>query len=228
VTFQQRAENCILRAVQNQHFKEELLCIRKDKSVKCGSSLYRLNPFVDKEGLLRVGGRIHNADLPTSEKHPVILPKDSPVTTLIVNASHCAVAHQGRGMTINHLRSSGYCIIGCRRLVSSLVCRKLRGKPQEQQMADLPEDRLQTALPFTYCGVDYFGPFYIKEKRSEVKRYGVIFTCLNSRAIHLEVASSMKTDAFIMALRRFLAICGPVRLLTSLEQKLSCLLMLKG
>lgn len=78
-------------------------------------------------------------------------------------------------------------------------------------MADLPEDRLEPAPPFTHCGVDYFGPWLIKEGRKELKRYGVLFTCLSSRAIHLEVSAILETDSFINALRRFINRRGPVQ-----------------
>ena len=95
------------------------------------------------------------------------------------------------------------------------MCRKLRGTVGEQKMADLPLDRLQPAPPFTFCGVDYFGPFYIKDGRRELKPYGVLFTCLSSCAIHLETAKTLETDSFLNALRRFLARRGPVRQLRS-------------
>ena len=67
-------------------------------------------------------------------------------------------------------------------------------------MADLPSDRMQETLPFTYCAVDYFGPFYIKKKRKELKRCGCLFTCLTSRAVHIEISNTLETDSFIMAL----------------------------
>ena len=78
-------------------------------------------------------------------------------------------------------------------------------------MSDLPEDCLECHPAFTYCAVDYFGPFTIKENRKELKRYGVLFTCMASRAIHLETATSLETDSFLNALRRFLSRRGPVR-----------------
>ncbi|XP_068674383.1 uncharacterized protein [Montipora foliosa] len=78
-------------------------------------------------------------------------------------------------------------------------------------MADLPKNRISPAPPFTYTGVDYFGPFIIKEGRKEMKRYGALFTCLVSRAVHIEVASSLESSSFIQALRRFIARRGPVR-----------------
>ena len=92
-----------------------------------------------------------------------------------------------------------------------MTFRKLRGAPEEQKMANLPEDRLEPAPPLTHCGVDYFGPFVIKEGRKELKRYGVLFTCLFSRTLHLEVSATLETDSFINALRRFINRRGPVR-----------------
>ena len=73
-------------------------------------------------------------------------------------------------------------------------------------MSDLPTDRLQEE----HSGVDLFGPFYIKERRSILKRYGVIFTCLSCRAVHLESAASLNINSFVNALRRFLARRGPI------------------
>jgi hypothetical protein len=82
-------------------------------------------------------------------------------------------------------------------------------------MSDIPEERTEEPPPFTYVGVDYFGPFIIKERRKELKRWGVIFTCLNSRAIHIETAASLDTSSFINALRRFQGLRGPIRVLRS-------------
>jgi len=96
-----------------------------------------------------------------------------------------------------------------------IVCKKSRGKTLDQKMSDLPKDRLEPSPPFTYCAVDYFGPFYVKVRRSEVKRYGALFTCLVSRAIHLEVVESMDTDSFLNAYLRFVGRRGPVRQLRS-------------
>ena len=192
--------------------------INKDKikTMKKSSSLYKLDPFLDEDGVLRVGGRLGKSCVPYDVKYPVILPKKGHVTNLILCHYHQLVKHQGRGITQNEIRSSGYWIVGGSSVVSNHIskcvsCRKLRGSPQEQKMANLPEDRLEPAPPFTFCAVDYFGPWHIKEGRREVKRYGVLFTCLASRAVHLEVASSLSTDSFLNAYRRFVGRRGPVR-----------------
>ena len=82
-------------------------------------------------------------------------------------------------------------------------------------MVDLPEERTQEAPPFMYCQMDIFGPFTIKCHRTELKRCGIIFTCLANRAVHLEVANTMDTNSFIQALRRFIARRGNMRMLRS-------------
>ena len=83
-------------------------------------------------------------------------------------------------------------------------------------MADLPQMRLQSdGAPFEHVEMDYFGQLIVKRGRSEVKRYGVIFTCMSSRGAHLEISHSLETDACINAIRRFMARRGPVKSITS-------------
>ena len=77
-------------------------------------------------------------------------------------------------------------------------------------MSDLPVDRVSQSPPFVNVGCDFFGPFQIKLRRSIVKRYNCVFTCLYSRAIHIEVCTDLSSDSFILALRRFVLIRGPV------------------
>ena len=99
-----------------------------------------------------------------------------------------------------------------RHFISKCVtCRRLRGVVGEQRMVDLPKERIAPSPSFTYRGVDYFGPFYINEGRKELKRYGALFTCLSSRALHIETVSSLETNSFLNALRRFIPRRGPVR-----------------
>ena len=114
------------------------------------------------------------------------------------------------------VRSAGFWIIGLHGIVSSLVekcvtCRRLRRQPEVQKMADLPVDRVSDTAPFTYTGCDVFGPYLVKDRRSEVKRYGVIFTCLASRAVHIEMLDDLSSDSFINSLRCFISLRGNVR-----------------
>ena len=184
------------------------------------SQLHKLDPFLDQNGLLRVGSRLQNAELSDLVKHPVVLPRKSHITDLVIRHFHCNVLHQGRGITTQEIRTNGFWIVGCSLAVSSFIlncvlCRRLRGSTQGQKMADLPSDRLKPSPPFTFCAVDLFGPWFIKEGRKELKRYGVLFTCLACRAIHVETFNSLSTDSFINSLRRFIAIRGPIRQLRS-------------
>ena len=231
------AEELIIKSVQETHYAEEIntlknlkgndnmfnqqhLARERNLSIKQQSSLYRLDPFLDHRQVIRVGGRLNQSDTDYSVKHPVVLPKNSHITQLIIRQIHEEQAHQGNGITLNALRQSGYWIISGRSTVRQfialcVICRKCRARRQTQKMSDLPPERLTPAAPFTYSGMDVFGPFHVKEGRKEVKRWGLVFTCLSSRAIHLETLNKMDTDSFINGLRRFTCRRGKVRQLYS-------------
>ena len=133
-------------AILPEQTPNQSIATRGNKAMKRASSLYQLDPFLDADGILRVGGRIGRASLSYSAKHPVIIPRKGHVTELIICHHHQLVEHQGRGITLNKIRSAGYWVIGGSSAVSNHIaqcvkCRKLRGTPQDQKMADLPEDR---------------------------------------------------------------------------------------
>ena len=189
---------------------------QRKANIKTCSSLYKLDPFLDADGILRISGRLRRASLSDDVKFLIILPRDSHVTMLIVKHFHESTTHQGKGMTLNVIRSNGFWVVSASSTLASAISscvksQKLWGAVQEQRMSDPPEDHLESTPPFTCCAVDYFGPFIVKDGRKQLKRYGVLFTCMASRAIHLETANSLKTDSFINALRRFISHRGPVR-----------------
>ena len=134
--------------------------------LKKTSSIVRLDPFVH-EGLLRVCGRLSRADdLLEETRHPVILPRKSRVTNLIIQHSHERLAHAGRCHTLAKLREKCW-IQGAnaavRHPITNCVTRRRHGAPLvEQKLADLPKDRVTSGPPFTYLSVDFFGPFMIK------------------------------------------------------------------
>ena len=214
-----QAERLLVKQVQSEAFAEDMQQLRAH-NVTNNSCLKKLDPFLDAEGLVRVGGRLEQGDFPYEIKHPVVIPKSHTITGLIVNHFHEKAGHQGKGMTINEVRNNGFWVLGLSSLVSSMIfkcvtCRKQRSQLHGQKMANLPPDRLDDSPAFTHVAIDCFGPFYIQEKRREIKRYGLLFTCMASRAVHLETLTSMTTDSFINALRRFIAIRGPIRTLRS-------------
>ena len=213
------AEMAIIHYSQQKRFKEEIAALSAGISVSKNSSVYKLDPCL-QDGLLRVGGRLSKAALPEETKHPLILSKDQYISTLILKHIHQQVGHSGRNHTLAKLRNRFWITnsnAAVRKIISQCnFCRRYKGRVGEQKMADLPKERLLPDLPpFTNVGVDYFGPLEVKRGRSLCKRYGVIFTCLASRAIHLEVAPSLDTDACINAIRRFISRRGQVSTMRS-------------
>ncbi|XP_066302751.1 uncharacterized protein [Branchiostoma lanceolatum] len=216
-----QAELEIVRHVQRSHYSEEIASLQGSKgSVKSSSSIFQLNPKLDEEGILRVGGRLSQATLTEEMKHPMMLPKRSRVSELVIQEIHEDNGHLGRNYVTSKVRER-YWIPQVNSLIRQVIgkcvtCRRHHGKTGEQKMADLPSFRVTPEdPPFTNVGVDYFGPFEVKRGSSIVKRYGVIFTCTTTRAVHLEKAESLDTDSCINALRRFIARRGQVRMIIS-------------
>jgi hypothetical protein len=211
-----RAQSALFRKMQEAHFSREIKLIVQKKPLPRESILHKLDSFVDSSGILRVGGRLNNAEELNDElKHPVIIPRHDKLTDSLVRHLHELVSHCGRNSTLNEMRRQGLWIVHGNRIVRSVLhkcvtCRKTRGKVATQKMASLPEDRSRSVPPFTNVSVDLFGHFVTKTGRKEVKRYCAIFSCLNSRAVHLEMVNDLSTDAFIMALRRFVSRRGPI------------------
>lgn len=174
------------------------------------TGLEKLSPQKSASGLLLVGGRLANSTQENYTKHQLILPYEHPAAKLIIEDLHAKLGHAGVERVLAESRRR-YWILKGRKLVKKTVhqcitCRKLRGKTEVQQMADLPASRvIPYEPPFTRVGIDYFGPFMVKRARSKIKRYGCIFTCLSTRAVHIEVSHTLDTDSFINALERFIA-----------------------
>lgn len=215
----EEAEKCIIKRIQKRRFPDEFKDLEAGRPVKLSSPLARLDPVL-QDGILRASGRLKHSSLSSAAKYPVILPKKGRTVDLLIQDYHRRAGHEGRQHVLADIRGS-YWILGAnsavRRVLSRcLSCRRRQKPPESQRMADLPEDRVQDGeKPFTRTGVDFFGPFYAKRGRSSVKKYGVIFTCLAVRAVHIEVAESLSTDSFLCALRRFVARRGEVRVLRS-------------
>ena len=218
-------EHFILNCVQTKAFKGEIEAINEKRDLPRNSHIQDLSPYIDDKGLLRVGGRLNNLqNVGLSSLNPIIVPSGH-VATLLVRFFHDKVFHQGRSITEGAIRSHGYWILRGKKLISSIiytcvVCRKLRRKPQEQKMADLPLDRLTPGPPFSSVGLDVFGPWQVVTRRTrggsaQSKRWAVLFTCLTTRAVHIELIEDMSSSCFINALRRFIALRGPVKLFRS-------------
>ena len=215
-----RAEMEIIKYCQQCSFQSEISALKGGKQVlKSKSKIYKLDPYL-QDGVLRVGGRLHRSAMPEVSKHPAIMPKDLHATNLLLQDIHEKTGHSGRNFMLSRLRQN-YWIPSANAAIRKLLfrcvtCRKNHAKTQEQKMADLPIDRLLTDKPpFTNIGMDYFGPIEVKRGRTMVKRYGVLFTCLTTRALHIEVAHTLDTESCINAIRRFVCRRGQVTLIRS-------------
>ena len=215
------AERAVLRYVQRSSIPE--FPDRGDDgpvSVRKSSVLSQLHPAM-MDGLLVVGGRLSRSDSVSEEmKHPVILPRRHHVTRLVIRDAHEKVGHEGRDHTFWEVRKR-YWIVGAgpevRRVIRSCVtCRRVNARPQQQLMAELPQERVSAETPAFYSVMlDVFGPIIVKAGRVERKRYGLMCVCTVTRAVHVEILDSLRTDSLINAVRRIGARRGPIRRIRS-------------
>ena len=167
----EKAKKVIILSAQRGLFQGEIQALMDKKCIPKISPLYKLDPYMDEQGLLRIGGRLRFSQLDIEERHPIILCRTQHISILIARHAHEAVQHQGRSLTLGSLRSQGYWIIGSKRLIATMIekcitCRRQRGRQLRQKMADLPQERLIPDAPFTHVGVDIFGHWLISHRRT--------------------------------------------------------------
>ena len=214
------AEKLGCKQVQMESFSNEFKKLKNGQPVDKKSRLYKLCPVL-KDGLIVLKGRIdHAPNVSNSVKNPIILDQHLPYTRLLLKRYHVANAHQGQETVVNNIREK-YHVLDCRTAVKSAInrcgtCKISRAKPAEQLMGDVPEGRMAIReLPFTHTGVDLFGPMEVAIGRRREKRWGVLFTCLTTRAVSLDLVPSCSTSDFIYCLIRFIARKGPIKHLYS-------------
>jgi len=195
----------------------------EQQEVAGSSSLKTLHPFIDKEGLLRVGGRLQQSTLPYQTKHQIILPLNHHFTKLGVSAEHIRLHHAGPQLLIASLRER-YWIPRIRILVRTVIhqcitCYRFKAQATQQLMGELPSTRIQTLRPFLTTGLDYAGPISLRlgppRSKCNTKGYIAIFVCFVTKAVHIEVVTSLATEAFLAALRRSIARRGKPRTICS-------------
>lgn len=186
-------------------------------TIQKSSQLIKLAPFMDGE-ILRVGGRLANANVAYDQRCPMILPSVSRLATLLVHFAHQETLHGSEKQIIGWL-AQRFWIIGVRQLVHTnrsrcLECTIQAQKLSNQIMGDLPAERVRFCRPFRHVGIDYAGPMSIKSWAGRCKTfykvYVAIFVCMATKAIHLELVESLSTEAFIAAFTRFTSIRGAV------------------
>lgn len=192
-------------------------------ATKFSKSLSSLSPFRDTLGIWRVGGRLQNSSLPYSAKHPILLPKHSHLSHLIIDYYHRSYLHVGP-RTLQSLLCRTFWIIAARsvirqRLRRCLTCLRQKAPALHPTMGNLPSSRVSQGRPFLNVGVDFGGPFPIKEstrRNAKIsKAYLALFVCMATKAVHLELVSDLSTDAFLASLNRFVSRRGLCRCIYS-------------
>ncbi|XP_037813637.1 uncharacterized protein LOC119604840 [Lucilia sericata] len=202
----QRSKNILFKYAQASEFLEEIWCLQHNKKIHSGSKLKQLNVFLDENGIIRACGRVESLNC----NNAIILPNSHYITFLLVRNFHENFHHCLHEATICRIKTRFY-IPKLRTIYKSVraKCQRCKNQlvvPQPPLMASLPAARLASfERPFTYVGIDFFGPLYVVVGRRREKRWGVLFTCLTVRAIHIEVAYSLDTSSCIMCIQNFIS-----------------------
>ncbi|XP_052562663.1 uncharacterized protein LOC120431010 [Culex pipiens pallens] len=214
----ERAEWALWRLAQADSYADEVVELTvhsKDKArrllrLDTGSKIRHLSPFLDEHGVIRMEGRIEASPFaPYDAKYPIILPRAHYITELLIDWYHRRFGHGFGETVVNEIRQRFH-ISNLRVLVREYpkkcnFCKMEKAEPEVPRMAPLPAARVTPhERAFTRVGIDYCGPFAVRFGRGTVKRWVALFTCLATRAVHLEVVASLSTESCKLALRRFI------------------------
>lgn len=199
-----------IKATQESYFSSELKALQTSR-LPTAHPFNRLTAFIDTQSIIRVGGRISQANLDSSAIHPIILPQNTHLSRLIIADAHERTLHGGTQATMNLIRCQ-YWILGGRKPVKAHIyhcmkCARQRGKRAQQLMGQLPQVRITPSRSFAFTGVDYAGPLTLRTWKGRgaktCKGWLCVFVCLTTSAIHIEVVSDYSSDSFVAAFRRF-------------------------
>ena len=200
------AKNRWIQYIQNAHYSDVVTALQKSKPHPL---VGKLNLFLDNDNIVRCKGRLANADLVYSARHPVLVPRSHLATTIVMD-SHRDVMHAGVPHTLARVRQRFWIPRGRSTVKSTIrqcqTCRRHNAGPYATPaMAPLPSSRVTPARTFARTGIDFFGPIYIKNAPEATKVWVSLFTCMVTRAVHLEMVNDMTTTEFLLAFRRFVA-----------------------
>ncbi|XP_062528845.1 uncharacterized protein LOC134200289 isoform X1 [Bombyx mori] len=204
---------------QRDSFKQDIHSLKTSGCLNRKSRIISLNPFLDTDGVLRVGGRLHKALVPYNQKHPIIIDSKHIFTKLLFKHEHVRLLHCGPLQLLSLIREDfwpiGGRVLATQTTNNCVQCTKMKGKNIQPIMSNLPDPRVNPAAPFETCGTDFAGPFLILNRKGRGARtskcYLCLFVCFCTKALHLEVVSELSTNAFILCLRRFISRRGKPR-----------------
>ena len=203
----------LLRQSQHKTFSDSIRYLERGNELDKRDKLLQFTPFLDKDGLIRARGRLKHAKIPYNQKHPNILDSKNSITKLMIEQAHNDCRHLGTKFVREH-QQQDFIIIGQRRFLKQLsktcfICRRWRAQKYYPLMADLPSFQFAEAekqYVFLNVGLDFFGPFYVEHRNRKLeKQYVCLFTCLVTRAVHLEVCQTLDTDSCLLTIRRFVS-----------------------
>ena len=217
----QAAEVLLFKWSQHRSYPGEVkrLSAAAPPPISMNSALKLINPILSEDGLILVGGRLENSSLSSRQKHPPVLSSSDWFTKLLFVHYHAALMHCGPTLLLAHTSLLFYAV-GARRLAKSvcrscILCKKKAPRAQSQQMGQLPAARVNQSPIFLNTGVDYAGPFQLKQgnprRPTVTKCWLALFVCLATKLVHIEVVSAASTEAFIAAFKRFAARKGLAR-----------------
>lgn len=201
---------------QKEHYGLEIKALGSNKPTEQKSKMIHkseirdLRPFYTN-GILYVSGRLGRADIPNEQRHPIIVSSKGRLASLLMEDAHKNTLHEGVQLMMQYLRER-FWMPGMRTKARNYmrrcaVCTRWGKKTAEQLMGDLPSSRITPSRAFERTGVDYAGPMEIRVRSGRCKivekGYIVVFICLVTRAVHLEVVTSLTAQAFIVAFSRF-------------------------
>eukprot|EP00117_Sycon_ciliatum_P039131 scpid69351/ scgid28965/ len=210
---ERRARALVLQKVQLELFPEEVKRLLAGQPVLKESKLFQYQPFIDGDGVMRVGGRLASSDLMYGAKHSVLLAKHH-VAEMLLRHLHLKSLHQGVESVLALARQQ-YWIIGDRHASRSVkskcvICRRQDARAADEVSAPLPRDHVVHQRPFGLWGVDYAGPLFVKDGG---KAWIALFVCGTTRAVHIDLVRSLEKREFLLAYRRFCARWGePARI----------------
>ena len=200
-----------VKIIQAQAYSVELDALRQNHPLPSNSSILSLRPFLDDNGLLRVGGRLQNAPLPYSAKHQMLLPVQAHLVETYIRHIHSNLCHASAQLVIAEIRQLLW-IPNLKRAVQRvlrrcLACHRDQARGAHQIMGQLPLSRVQPSSVFLNVGVDYAGPLSLRyggpRSRMIQKAFLAVFVCMATTAVHIEIVTSLSTKAFLDALLRF-------------------------
>ncbi|CAB4040879.1 Pro-Pol poly, partial [Paramuricea clavata] len=208
-----KAKTWLIKQAQAQMFPNTVKLLKKKNPLPLSDPVQSLNAFLDKDGLLRVGGRLSQSMKDYESQHPLVLHGKHYLSTLIIQSEHKRLCHAGPKLTLGSLQDT-YHIISARRVVRKLirecvVCKRASPKITTQLMGQLPSARVLPTFANERVSVDYAGPFTLKigsvRKPTYRKAYVAVFVCLVTTSCHIELVSDLSAEAFLATLRRFVS-----------------------